>query len=202
MNTLNYTVGLENSVGLLESLVEAGTPLPVERSLRLANNEDFQPIMALNIYAGLYKKAIDNTLLTSLEISVKRQPRGHPFNVVLVIDQDGSATVTMQFDNDRCTTQHFTVDLHAIYSVSDEDKIRDAKFEQLAHLKMLGKNILYSYQKFFDKLNDRVPENQDDISNISQLLVELSYTLEGEDYSALESCLERLTQWDFYMSCL
>ena len=202
MNTLEYIVGLENSVGLLEPLIEAGTSLPVERSLQLTNNEDFQPIMALNIYAGLCKKAAANTLLTSLEVYIKRQCRGHSFNVSLFLDLDGSATVTLWFDSGRCITRHFTVNLHSIYLVSDEDKTQDMEFEQLAILKMLGKNILHSYQKFFNKLNDQVHQNQDVISDVSQLLVELSYALEGKDYSELESCLERLTCWDFYMSCL
>ena len=202
MNTLSYTVGLENSVGLLEPLVERGVSLPVERSLQLTNNEDFQPIMTLNIYAGLCKKAVANTLLTSLEVCLKRQPRGHPFNVSLFIDHDGSATVTLRFDDGRCVTRHFTVDLHAIYPVSDEEKAQDEEFEQLAHLKLLGKNILRSYQKFFNKLNDQDQHNPNVISEVSQLLVELSYALEGKNYSELESCLERLTRWDFYMSCL
>jgi molecular chaperone DnaK len=92
IDVLSITLGVETDDKQMTIVVSKHTPLPVTRTMRFTNSQDFQKTITINVFQGERRYVKDNTylgsfVLSNLEIT---QRKGQMFiDVTFSIDQNG-----------------------------------------------------------------------------------------------------------------
>jgi molecular chaperone DnaK len=196
------TLGVETLGGVMTSLIERNTTIPVRKSEIFSTAEDGQTAVTIHVLQGERTMAADNMTLGQFNLQgIPPAPRGIPqIEVTFDIDANGILDVTAQ---DKATGQEQKITITASTNLSKDEverKVQEAKRYEaedrrrrdLIDARNTADQIVYQTEKTLRELGDKVPA--DDRSTIEQTMEELKRAKDGDDTARIRQLIEQLQQ--------
>jgi molecular chaperone DnaK len=189
------SLGLETLGGVMTTLIERNTTIPVKKTEVFSTAEDSQTAVDVHILQGERPMAADNMSLGRFRLEgIPPAPRGTPqIEVTFDIDANGILNVTAQ-DKATGTEQKVTVTASTNLSKNDiERKVREAREHEaedkrqrdLIQARNTADSLIYQTEKTLRELQDKVPA--DDRQNIEAKLNQLREAMKGNDSNRITS---------------
>ncbi len=164
------SLGLETLGGVMTTLIERNTTIPVKKSEVFSTADDNQTAVDIHVLQGERPMAGDNMSLGRFRLEgIPPAPRGVPqVEVTFDIDANGIINVTAR---DRATSKEQKVTITASTNL-DKSEIEkmvqqarqhegdDRKRRELVEIKNNADNLAYQSEKALRELGDKVPANE------------------------------------------
>jgi molecular chaperone DnaK len=196
------TLGLETLGGVLTSLIERNTTVPVRKSQNFSTAEDGQTAVTIHVLQGERSMAADNISLGQFNLEgILPAPRGVPqIEVTFDIDANGILNVSAQ---DKATGQEQQIAITATTNLSEreiEELVREAKRHETEdqQRKMLidahnqADATIYQIEKTLRETGEQVSSS--DRGQIEQIIRDLKQAKEGTDTNRIQQLIEQLQQ--------
>ena len=194
------SLGLETMGGVMTTLIERNTTIPVSKSEMFSTAADNQPAVDIHIVQGERPMAADNTTLGQFQLQgIAPAPRGMPqIEVTFDIDTNGILNVSAR---DKATGQEQAITITASTNLSDseiEQLVREAEQNQeadkrraeLVQARNEADTLMYQAEKALSDLGEQVPA--DDRGTIEAQINDLREKIAGEDTDAIRKGIETL----------
>ena len=114
------SLGIETMGGIMTTLIEKGTTIPVKKSQIFSTAEDNQPAVSVRIAQGEAKLFEDNKMLGNFELGdITPAPRGVPqIEITLDVDANGVLNVSAK---DKATGKENSVTITGSTGLSDDE---------------------------------------------------------------------------------
>jgi molecular chaperone DnaK len=202
------SLGVETLGGVMTTLIERNTTIPIEKAEIFSTAEDSQTAVDIHVLQGERSMAADNMSLGRFRLEgIPPAPRGIPqIEVTFDIDANGILNVTAR---DKATGKEQKVTITASTNLSKEDVERmvdqaksheaeDRKRRELADARNAADSIAYQAEKALRELGDKVPE--DDKKRIEENVKTLREVIEGDDISRIKKLTEEVQQASYALS--
>ena len=196
------SLGVETLGGVMTTLIERNTTIPVKKTEVFSTAEDGQTAVDIHVLQGERPMASDNMTLGHFRLDgIPPSPRGMPqVEVTFDIDANGIINVAAK---DKATGREQKVTITASTNLSKEDidrKVRDAqqheaedkRRRELIEARNLGDSLAYQTEKALRELGDKVPAN--DRTNIESKVRDLREALKSDDTARIKKLSEELQQ--------
>jgi molecular chaperone DnaK len=196
------TIGLETLGGVFTPLIEKNTTIPTKKSQVFSTADDNQSAVTIRIFQGERKLASHNKLLGEFNLEgIKAAPRGVPqIEVTFDVDSNGILNVSAK---DKSTGIEQRITIQSSGGLSDEEiknMVKDAeinsaadeKKKKLIEIKNKADGLIHSVEKHLDELNTVIKENEREAVKVK--IKELRNSMDSEDITKINSCIESLTQ--------
>jgi molecular chaperone DnaK len=196
------SLGVETLGGVMTTLIERNTTIPVKKTETFSTAEDGQTAVDIHVLQGERPMAGDNMTLGHFRLDgIPPSPRGMPqVEVTFDIDANGILNVTAK---DKATGREQKVTITASTNLSKEDierKVRDAQQHEaedkhrreLIEARNQGDSLAYQTEKTLRELGEKVPAS--DRSNIEGKVRDLREAIKGEDTTRIKKLSEELQQ--------
>jgi molecular chaperone DnaK len=194
------SLGLETLGGVMTTLIERNTTIPVKKSEIFSTAEDNQTAVDIHVLQGERPMAVDNMSLGRFRLEgIPAAPRGIPqVEVTFDIDANGILKVAAQ---DKATGKEQNVTITASTNLSKEEvdnmmneakqhEADDQKRRELIEARNNADSLAYQTEKTLNELGDKVPASER--QNIENKISELRETIKGEDANAIKNQSEAL----------
>jgi len=196
------SLGVETLGGVMTTLIERNTTIPVKKSEIFSTAEDNQTAVDIHVLQGERPMATDNMTLGRFRLEgIPSAPRGVPqIEVTFDIDANGIINVSAK-DKATGSEQKVTITASTNLDESDIDRMvqeakkhqaEDEKRRELVDARNAGDTIAYQAEKTLNELGDKVPA--DDRQKIESQIAELREAIKGEDLSQIKSLTEQVQQ--------
>jgi len=192
------SLGLETLGGVMTTLIDRNTTIPVRKTEVFSTAEDNQPGVDIHVLQGERAMAIDNIALGKFQLSdIPPAPRGTPqIEVTFDIDANGILNVSAK---DKATGKEQTITITASTNLAENDIERlvkeaeanrreDERRQQLVKAKNEGDSLIYQIEKSLDELGSQVPN--DERERILDEVRDLRDALKGDDLEAIRTRIE------------
>jgi molecular chaperone DnaK len=196
------TLGIETLGGVMTSLIERNTTIPVRKSQVFSTAEDGQSAVTVHVLQGERPMAGDNISLGQFNLEgIPPAPRGVPqIEVTFDIDANGILNVSAK---DKATGQEQAIAITASTNLdqSDVDRmVREAKQHEAEDRRRKERidarntadATIYQVEKSLRELGDKVPAG--DRSTIERTIEDLKQAKEGQDTARIVQLTEQLQQ--------
>ena len=196
------SLGIETLGGVFTKMIEKNTTIPVKKSQVYSTAVDNQPAVTINVLQGERSRAADNHSLGTFNLEgIPAAPRGVPqIEVTFDIDANGIVHVSAK---DLGTGKENKVTISGSSNLSKEEIERmtkeaeahaeeDKKFQELVETRNRADQLISATEKTLKENPDKVSEG--DKKNIEAAIEELKKVKDGDDKSAIDSAMEKLTQ--------
>ena len=196
------SLGIETLGGVFTKMIEKNTTIPVKKSQVYSTAVDNQPAVTINVLQGERSRAADNHSLGTFNLEgIPAAPRGVPqIEVTFDIDANGIVHVSAK---DLGTGKENKVTISGSSNLSKEEIERmtkeaeahaeeDKKFQELVEARNRADQLISVTEKTLKENPDKVSEG--DKKNIEAAIEELKKVKDGDDKSAIDSAMEKLTQ--------
>ena len=196
------SLGIETLGGVFTKMIEKNTTIPVKKSQVYSTAVDNQPAVTINVLQGERSRAADNHSLGTFNLEgIPAAPRGVPqIEVTFDIDANGIVHVSAK---DLGTGKENKVTISGSSNLSKEEIERmtkeaeahaeeDKKFQELVETRNKADQLISATEKTLKENPDKVSEG--DKKNIEAAIEELKKVKDGDDKSAIDSAMEKLTQ--------
>lgn len=203
------SLGVETLGGVMTTLIERNTTIPVKRTEIFSTAEDNQTAVDIHVLQGERPMAADNISLGRFRLEgIPPAPRGVPqIEVTFDIDANGILNVVAR---DKATGKEQKVTITASTNLSKEEierkvaearqhEAEDRRRRELAEARNNADNIIYQTEKMLRELGDKVPAHERE--TIQNKINTLRETLKGSDTArirqetdALQTALHALSQ--------
>ena len=196
------SLGIETAGGVFTKMIEKNTTIPVKKSQVYSTAVDNQPAVTINVLQGERSRAADNHSLGTFNFEgIPAAPRGVPqIEVTFDIDANGIVHVSAK---DLGTGKENKVTISGSSNLSKEEIERmtkeaeahaeeDKKFQELVEARNRADQLISATEKTLKENPDKVSEG--DKKNIEAAIEELKKVKDGDDKSAIDSALEKLSQ--------
>jgi molecular chaperone DnaK len=196
------TLGLETLGGVLTSLIERNTTVPVRKSQNFSTAEDGQTAVTIHVLQGERSLAADNISLGQFNLEgILPAPRGVPqIEVTFDIDANGILNVSAQ---DKATGQEQQIAITATTNLSEreiEELVREAKRHETEdqQRKMLidahnqADATIYQTEKTLRETGEQASSS--DRGQIEGIIRDLKQAKEGTDTNRIQKLIEQLQQ--------
>lgn len=196
------SLGIETEGGVMTTLVERNTTIPVTKSEVFSTAADNQSAVTVSVYQGERQMARDNRLLDQFNLEgIPAAPRGTPqIEVTFDIDVNGILNVSAK---DKGTGKEHKVVIQQSSGLS-EDEIEnmrkdaeahaeeDKQKRELAEVRNQASNFVYQTEKTLKEHEDKL----DDASKeaLTGAIDKVKEAEKGEDIAAIKSAIENLEQ--------
>jgi molecular chaperone DnaK len=194
------SLGVETLGGVMTSLIERNTTIPVKKSEVFSTAEDNQTAVDIHVLQGERPMANDNMSLGRFRLEgIPPAPRGIPqVEVTFDIDANGIINVAAQ---DKATGKEQKVTITASTNLSKEEierKVQDAREHEaedrrqreLIEARNTADSLTYQTEKTLRELGDKVPANERE--NIETKVNELREAMKGNDTAHIKSLIDEL----------
>jgi molecular chaperone DnaK len=196
------TLGIETLGGVMTSLIERNTTIPVRQSQVFSTAEDGQSAVTVHVLQGERPMAADNISLGQFNLEgIPPAPRGMPqIEVTFDIDANGILNVSAS-DKATGSKQAITITASTNLSENDVDRmVREAKQHEaedrhrreLVEARNNADALVYQTEKALRDLGDKVPAN--DRATIEGTIQELNTAKKGNDTARIRQLTEQLQQ--------
>ena len=196
------SLGIETAGGVFTKMIEKNTTIPVKKSQVYSTYSDNQTAVTINVLQGERSRAADNHSLGTFNLEgIPAAPRGVPqIEVTFDIDANGIVHVSAK---DLGTGKENKVTISGSSNLSKEEIERmtkeaeahaeeDKKFQELVEARNRADQLISATEKTLKENPDKVSEG--DKKNIEAAIEELKKVKDGDDKSAIDSALEKLSQ--------
>ena len=196
------SLGIETLGGVFTKMIEKNTTIPVKKSQVYSTAVDNQPAVTINVLQGERSRAADNHSLGTFNLEgIPAAPRGVPqIEVTFDIDANGIVHVSAK---DLGTGKENKVTISGSSNLSKEEIERmtkeaeahaeeDKKFQELVETRNRADQLISATEKTLKENPDKV--NEGDKKNIEEAIEELKKVKDGDDKSAIDSAMEKLSQ--------
>ena len=196
------SLGIETAGGVFTKMIEKNTTIPVKKSQVYSTYSDNQTAVTINVLQGERSRAADNHNLGTFNLEgIPAAPRGVPqIEVTFDIDANGIVHVSAK---DLGTGKENKVTISGSSNLSKEEIERmtkeaeahaeeDKKFQELVEARNRADQLISATEKTLKENPDKVSEG--DKKNIEAAIEELKKVKDGDDKSAIDSAMEKLTQ--------
>lgn len=196
------SLGIETLGGVMSSLIEKNTTIPVRKQQVFSTADDNQTRVTIHVLQGERKQAGQNKSLGQFDLSdIPPAPRGVPqIEVSFDIDSNGILNVAAK---DKATNKEQSIVIKASSGLSDEEienmvkdaeshSEEDAKFEELVTLRNQVDSMVHSTRKMVEDLGDKVTE--DEKSSIESAITELEEASKSDDKDQIQAKLDALSK--------
>ena len=196
------SLGIETEGGVMTTLVDRNTTIPVTKSEVFSTAADNQSAVTVSVYQGERQMARDNRLLDQFNLEgIPAAPRGTPqIEVTFDIDVNGILNVSAK---DKGTGKEHKVVIQQSSGLS-EDEIEnmrkdaeahaeeDKQKRELAEVRNQASNFVYQTEKTLKEHEDKL----DDASKeaLTGAIEKVKEAEKGEDIAAIKSAIENLEQ--------
>lgn len=188
------SLGLETLGGVMTTLIERNTTIPVRRTEVFSTAEDNQTAVDVHVLQGERPMAADNMSLGRFRLEgIPPAPRGVPqIEVTFDIDANGILNVSAR---DKATGKEQKVTITASTNLSKDEiermiqqarehEAEDRRRRELAEARNTGDSLAYQTEKTLRELGDKVPASER--QNIEAKLEELREAIKGEDTAKIK----------------
>jgi len=202
------SLGLETLGGVMTTLIERNTTIPVRKSQVFSTAEDNQTAVDIHILQGERPMAADNMPLGHFRLEgLPPAPRGMPqVEVTFDIDANGILNVAAQ---DKATGREQKVAITASTNLNKADVERmvneakrneaaDRQRRELVEARNNADSLAYAAEKALRDLGDKVPGH--DRQNIEKKIADLREALKGDDVARIRSLTEEVQQATYALS--
>jgi len=196
------SLGVETMGGVMTSVVERNTTIPIRKSQIFSTAEDNQTAVDIHVLQGERPMAGDNMTLGRFRLEgIPNAPRGLPqIEVTFDLDANGILNVTAK---DKATGREQKVTITASTNLQKSDIERmveeakahsaeDQKRKEVVEARNLGDNAAYQVEKAVKEAGDKIPADQR--ANVDAKVQELRQALTTEDISRIKSLTDELQQ--------
>jgi molecular chaperone DnaK len=202
------SLGVETLGGVMTTLIERNTTIPVRKTETFSTAEDNQTAVDIHVLQGERPMAKDNMTLGNFRLEgIPPSPRGVPqVEVSFDIDANGILDVTAK---DKATGKEQSVRITATTNLNDADiedmvkaakqhEAEDRRQQELAQARNAGDTMAYQAEKALRELGDKVPA--DDRKQIEEKIKQLRSALEGSDLNQIKRLTEEVQQASYALS--
>ena len=196
------SLGLETLGGVMTTLIPRNTTIPATKKEVFSTAADNQPAVDIHVLQGERPMAADNKTLGHFQLTgIPAAPRGVPqIEVTFDIDANGIVHVSAK---DLGTGKENKVTISGSSNLSKEEIERmtkeaeahaeeDKKFQELVETRNRADQLISATEKTLKENPDKVSE--EDKKNIEAAIEELKKVKDGDDKSAIDSAMEKLSQ--------
>jgi len=202
------SLGLETLGGVMTTLIERNTTIPVRKSQVFSTAEDNQTAVDIHILQGERPMAADNMTLGHVRLEgIPSAPRSLPqVEVTFDIDANGILNVTAQ-DKATGKEQKVTItastnlnktDVERMVSEAKRHEAEDRKRRELVEARNQGDTLAYTAEKALRDLGDQVPGN--DRQNIERKIADLREALKSDDIARIKRLSDEVQQASYALS--
>jgi molecular chaperone DnaK len=196
------TLGVETLGGVLTSLIERNTTVPVRKSETFSTAADGQTAVTIHVLQGERPMASDNKSLGMFNLEgIPPAPRGMPqIEVTFDIDANGILNVSAK-DKATGKEQQITVtastnlnkdDVERLVREAKQHEAEDRKHKELIDARNTADQLIYQMEKMLRDLGDKVSAS--DRGRIEGLVEDLKRAKEGDDAAQIKQLIEQLQQ--------
>jgi molecular chaperone DnaK len=194
------SLGLETLGGVMTTLIERNTTIPVKKSESFSTADDNQTAVDVHVLQGERPMAVDNMSLGRFRLEgIPPAPRGVPqVEVTFDIDANGIINVTAK-DKATGKEQKVTItastnldkgEIEKMVSTAREHESEDRRRRELVEARNTADSLVYQTEKTLRELGDRLP--QADRSNIQNKIQELREIMKKDDIATIRRQSEDL----------
>lgn len=202
------SLGVETLGGVMTSVIERNTTIPVKKSQVFSTAEDGQTAVTIHVLQGERPLASDNVSLGMFNLEgLPPAPRGLPqVEVTFDIDANGILHVAAK---DKATGREQSIRITASTNLKKDDverMVREAERnaaadklrKELVEARNNADALIYTVEKALRDLGDKVPGN--DRRRIEEQVTALRKLKDGEDTTAIRQASEQLQQASYALS--
>ena len=194
------SLGLETLGGVMTSLIERNTTIPVKKSEVFSTAEDNQTAVDIHVLQGERPMATDNMSLGRFRLEgVLPAPRGVPqVEVTFDIDANGIIKVAA-LDKATGKEQKVTItvstnldqgEIDRMVNEAREHEADDRQRRELIEARNNADSLAYQTEKTLMDLGDKVPESER--QNIADKITAVRAAIEGDDITHIKSLQDEL----------
>ena len=194
------SLGVETMGGVMTTLIERNTTIPVKKSEVFSTAEDNQTAVDIHVLQGERTMAADNMSLGRFRLEgIPPAPRGVPqVEVTFDIDANGILNVSAK---DKATGREQKVTITASTNLSKqeiEQKVHEARehesedrsHRELVEARNTADSLTYQTEKTLRDLGDKLSAN--DRQNIENKINQLREAAKGEDTARIKQLIDEL----------
>ena len=202
------SLGVETMGGVMTTLIERNTTIPVQKSEIFSTAADGQTAVDIHVLQGERPMAADNMSLGNFRLEgIPPAPRGVPqIEVTFDIDANGILNVTA---TDKATgkAQKITVtastnlskeDVERLVKEAERNRAEDDRRRQLAQVRNEADALIYQAEKALNTLGDQVPPA--DRATIENQIQAVRDALQRDDINAIKSASDALQNATYALS--
>jgi molecular chaperone DnaK len=202
------SLGVETLGGVMTTLIERNTTIPVKKTEIFSTAEDNQTAVDIHVLQGERAMAQDNMTLGRFRLEgIPPAPRGIPqIEVTFDIDANGILNVTAR---DKATGKEQNVTITASTNLSEGDIDRmvdqakeheadDKRRKELIDARNTADSLAYQAEKTLKELGEKVPEA--DRKQIEDKIAKLRSAMDGEDLAEIKRLTEEVQQASYALS--
>jgi molecular chaperone DnaK len=202
------SLGVETLGGVMTTLIERNTTIPVKKTEVFSTAEDGQTAVDIHVLQGERTMAQDNMTLGRFRLEgIPSAPRGVPqIEVTFDIDANGIINVGAK---DKATGKEQKVTITASTNLSEGDvdrmvkqakehKEEDRKRKELIDARNAADSLAYTAEKSMTDLGDKVPEG--DRKQIEDKIAKLREVMQGDDLAEIKRMTEEVQQASYALS--
>jgi molecular chaperone DnaK len=194
------SLGVETLGGVMTTLIERNTTIPVKKTETFSTAEDNQTSVDIHVLQGERPMAQDNMSLGRFRLDgIPPAPRGIPqVEVTFDIDANGILNVNAK---DKASGKEQSVTITATTNLDESDikkmvdeaaknRTADEQRKELIEMRNNGDSLAYQAEKLLKDMGDKVPADQR--SKVESEVKDLREAIQGDDKSRIQNAIDAL----------